>query len=261
MFGQNALAIRLPLLLVSAGGVVGYAFLLRLRTSALPALVGSLFALTVCGVAPLAVALPLRALPLLLLAGIAGWLAAKSLQRFPLRFQALAATLCFFLLMGRCAGEGIGEIHQRRTLQMLEQTVDRAAAPGEDIFVGDEMLAAPLWFYGSEEVRQQMVLATAAPSNNFGLPVRMSDLARAGDLPFKTTLELPRVNTPQPEVLPERVVLARPGSTGAGMQIVVLQENIPWSRLGGFISPLASPQTRILFETSAPPREGISLQP
>jgi Dolichyl-phosphate-mannose-protein mannosyltransferase len=184
--------------------------------------------------------------------GFAIW-AAALLARCTNRRVAVGAVafLCFWVLT-REAVCGYVLLHQRRAFFHLRDQVERAAAPGEPVVVGDSLVALPLYWYGSPGLRQQMVF-----------PVDFDAIHRSGaddsgeqnlwggrNGVFPVAIAAPAELLQEPR---ERVLIAPPNGWLAremqarGYELSEQPTAFPWERLGGVFTPMALEETRLLL--------------
>ncbi len=168
----------------------------------------------------------------------------------------VVAVLVVWVLV-REAACGYVLIHQRNAFLHLVATAERAAAPDEPVAVGDSLIVMPLYWYGSAQLRQQIVFPVdfdaihrseaddSGERNLWGgrggvFPV---PIAAPGDVLRETQEEI--VIAPQDGWL-TRLMRAR------GDELRELPEPVRWDRLGGVFTPLAHEETRLQLATPKP---------
>jgi hypothetical protein len=163
----------------------------------------------------------------------------------------VVAFLCVWVV-AREAACGVVLLHQRHAFQRLRDAVERTAAPGEPVVVGDSLAVMPLYWYGSAALRQQIVFPIDFDAIHRGEADDSGEQnlwgGRNGVFPVPIAKPSQLLREPQ-----ERVLLAPPnGWLALDMQARGYQLNeqpltFPMDRLGGVFTPMAHEQTRIML--------------
>jgi hypothetical protein len=200
---------------------------------------------------------PRCAIPVCL--GIAIWGAAL-LSRCASRRVALGvvAFLCVWVL-AREAACGYMLLRQRHAFFHLRDAVERAAAPGEPVVVGDSLVVMPLYWYGSAALRQQVVFPIDFEA------IHRSETEDSGeqnlwggrDGVFPIPIAAPAELLQEPR---ERVLIAPPNGWLArdmqarGYELREQPVAFPWARLGGVFTPMVHERTQVLLATPQLPK-------
>jgi len=172
------------------------------------------------------------------------------------RTAAQVVTVLVVWVLVREAACGYVLVHQRNAFLHLVATVERTAAPDEPVVVGDSLLVMPLYWYGSAELRRQIVFPVDFDA------IHRSEADDSGernlwggrDLVFPVDIDTPK------EVLrdgEEEIVIAPPNGWLArtmqarGNELREVPVDVRWERLGGVFTPLAHEETRLLLATPA----------
>jgi hypothetical protein len=163
----------------------------------------------------------------------------------------VVALLCVWVV-AREAACGYVLLHQRHAFMLFRNAVERTAAPGEPVVVGDSLAVMPLYWYGSAALRQQIVFPIdfdaihrseaddSGEQNLWG--------GRDGVFPVKIATPAELLAEPQERVLvgPEQGWVAN-DLRQRGYVLREQSTHVPWDRLGGVFTPLAHEQTRIFL--------------
>ena len=165
----------------------------------------------------------------------------------------VVAFLCVWVV-AREAACGYVLLHQRHAFFDLRDAVERAAAPGEPVVLGDSLVVMPLYWYGSAALRQQIVF----PIDFDAIYRSETDDSREQNLWGGRNGVFPVAIAAPDELLQEareRVLVAPPsGWIAREMQArgYALHEQpaaVPWQRLGGVFTPMVHERTRVLLAT------------
>jgi len=168
------------------------------------------------------------------------------------RAASVVVALLVVWVLVRQAACGYVLLHQRHAFMVFRNAVERAAAPGEPVVVGDSLAVMPLYWYGSEAFREQIVFPVdfdaihrseaddSGEQNLWG--------GRDGVFPVRIAKPAELFGEMQERVMvgPERGWIAghlRQRGYVLGEQVT----HVPWGRLGGVFTPMAHEQTRIFL--------------
>jgi hypothetical protein len=162
--------------------------------------------------------------------------------------------LLFVGVLAREAASGYILLHQRHAFFHLRDVIERTAAPGEPVVVGDLLLVLPLYGYGSPALRQQLIcpIDFEAMHRSEGDDSGEQALWGGRNGVFPVPIAPPSTLLREPQ---ERVLVASPNGWLArdlqvrGYELQEVSADIRWDRLGGVFTPLAQEQTRILLAT------------
>jgi hypothetical protein len=168
----------------------------------------------------------------------------------------VVAFLCIWVL-AREAACGYVLIHQRNAFLHFRNVVERTAAPGEAIVLGDSLVVMPLYWYGSAELRQQIVFPVDFDA------IHRSEADDSGEqnlwggrngvfpVPIAPPSDLLRDGEEQLLIAPPDGWLAQQ-MQARGDELQEAPTDVLWDRLGGVFTPMAHEETRILL--AAPKR-------
>jgi hypothetical protein len=173
------------------------------------------------------------------------------------RLTVLSLTFLCVWVLARESACGIVLIHQRHAFFQLRDSVERTAAPGEPVAVGDSLVLMPLYWYGSPNLRRQLLF----PVDFDAIHRTESDDSgeqnlwggRNGVFPVPIAAPTPLLSTRQERVLiaPPQGWLAR-NLRARSYELTEVPASVAWDRLGGVSTPLTHPETRILLAAPSP---------
>jgi len=142
---------------------------------------------------------------------------------------------------------------QRHVFFHLRNGIERAAAPGERVLIGDSLVVMPLYWYSSPALRQQIVFPIDFAAIHRFEPDDSGEQnlwgGRNGVFPVP-------IASPSALIPPEAESLLVASPTGWLAQTLTTNsftlhpdDTNPWGDLGGVFTPLAHPATRIYFVT------------
>jgi len=146
---------------------------------------------------------------------------------------------------------------QRHAFLHFRNDVERAAAPGERVLIGDSLVVMPLYWYASPALRQQIVFPIDFAAIHRFEPDDSGEQNLWGGRNgvFPVPIASPAALIPHDA---ETLLVASPTGwlaqtlTTNGFTLHADDTN-PWGDLGGVFTPLAHPATRIYFVTPATP--------
>lgn len=173
------------------------------------------------------------------------------------RVAARVVAVLVIWVLAREAACGYVLVHQRNAFLHLVATVERTAAPGEAIVVGDSLIVMPLHWYGSAEFRRQIVFPV-----DFDAIHRIEaddsgerNLWGGRDTVFPVDIDSPRdvLRDSEEEIViaPQDGWLARM-MRARGDDLRKVPTDVRWGRLGGVFTPLAHDETRLQLATPKP---------
>lgn len=157
-------------------------------------------------------------------------------------------------VLAREAACGYVLVHQRNAFLHLVAVVERAAAPGEPVAVGDSLMVMPLYWYGSPALRRQIVFPVDFDA------IHRSEADDSGernlwggrDLVFPVDIATPdqvlREDEEEIVIAPKDGWLAKT-MRARGDELQVAPADVRWERLGGVFTPLAHEETRLQLAT------------
>jgi hypothetical protein len=171
----------------------------------------------------------------------------------------VVALLCVWVL-AREAACGYVLIHQRNAFFHFRDAVERMAAPGEAVVVGDSLAVMPLYWYGSAELGHQIVFPVdfdaihRTEADDSGERNLWGGRDSVFPVPIAAPSELLRDGEEQLLIAPPNGWLAQQ-LRARGDDLREAQVGVRWDRLGGVFTPMAHEETRILLVTPKPARE------
>jgi hypothetical protein len=168
----------------------------------------------------------------------------------------VVAVLVVWVLV-REAACGYELIHQRNAFLHLVATVERAAAPDEPVAVGDSLLVMPLYWYGSAQLRPQIVFPVdfdaihRSEADDSGERNLWGGRGGVFPMPIAAPGDVLRETQEEIVIAPQDGWLARLMRAG-GNELRELPEPVRWDRLGGVFTPLAHEETRMQLATPQP---------
>jgi hypothetical protein len=186
---------------------------------------------------------------------------AMLLARYATRRAAawMVAVLVVWVLV-REAACGYVLVHQRNAFLRLVATVERTTAPGEAVVVGDSLVVMPLYWYGSAQLRRQIVFPVDFEA------IHRSEADDSGEenlwggrngvfpVPIAAPSDVLREDEEEVVIAPQDGWLARE-MRARGEELREVPVEVRWDRLGGVFTPLTHEDTRIQLATpKAAPR-------
>jgi len=160
-------------------------------------------------------------------------------------------------VLAREAACGYLLVHQRNAFLHMVATVERTAAPDEPVVVGDSLVVMPLYWYGSAQLRRQIVFPVDfdAIHRNQTDDSGEQNLWAGRDTVFPVTIAPPsdvlREAGEEIVIAPQDGWLARL-MRARGDDLRESPEPVRWDRLGGVFTPLMHEETRMQLATPKP---------
>jgi hypothetical protein len=148
-------------------------------------------------------------------------------------------------------------VHQRIAFLSLVSTVERTAAPGEHVVVGDSLVVMPLYWYGSAALRREIVFPVdfdaihQIEADDSGERNLWGGRDGVFPVPIAAPGDVLREGEEEIVIAPQDGWLAR-AMRAHGDELRESPEPVRWDRLGGVFTPLAHEETRMQLATPKP---------